>query len=420
MQIPNAAVTVLDNGITLLAEEIPTLRSVSMGLMCRVGSSSEDISEMGISHFIEHMTFKGTPKRTAAMIAQELDGVGGRLNAFTGKEFTVYYAIVQDKHIDVAADVLSDIFLNSNYNTKDMDVERHVILEEIKMYEDAPDDQIHDIFASAMLPGSGFGNSTIGTEDTVRSIDREKILRFRKKYYTPQNLVISVAGNIKPEEAKQLAAKAFSGYSGDFKTPDEATTEPVACIKLKSKKTEQVHLVVGTKGISQTDPDRYAFSIFDNILGGSMSSRLFQEIREKRGLAYSVFSFNHSFKNAGLCGIYAGTRKENFEKTVELILKEVKKIKKDGITKEEFERAKEFIKGSLVLALESSNSRMNYMSKSYFYYNEILTIDEILSRIDSVKPEKIIEIAEKHYINRYLSLVVIGDFKELPIKKIEV
>jgi predicted Zn-dependent peptidase len=354
------------------------------------------------------------------MIAQELDGVGGRLNAFTGKEFTVYYAIVQDKHIDVAADVLSDIFLNSNYDTKDMDVERHVILEEIKMYEDTPDEEIHDIFTSAALPGSGFGNITIGTEETVKSIDREKILRFIKKYYTPQNLVISIAGNIKPEEAKQLVSTAFSGYSGNFRTPDEATTEPVACITLKEKKTEQVHLIIGTKGVSQTDPDRYAFSILDNILGGSMSSRLFQEIREKRGLAYSVFSFNQSFKNAGLCGIYAGTRKENFEKTVDLILNEVKKIKKNGITKEEFERAKEFIKGSLVLALESSNSRMNYMGRSYFYYDKILTVDETLSQIDAVKPEKIIEIAESHYTNKYLSLAVIGDFNELPIKKIEV
>ena len=420
MRLPNAAISVLSNGLTLLTEEIPSLRSVSMGLMCRVGSSSEAQDEMGISHFIEHLTFKGTAKRTAAMIAQELDGVGGRLNAFTGKEFTVYYAIVQDKHIDVAAEVLSDIFLNSKYDAADLDVERHVILEEIKMYEDAPDDQIHDIFTSSMLPGSGFGNITIGTEDTVRSLDREKILKFKEQYYTPQNLIISVAGNIKPKAAQKIVEEAFSGYSGDFRTPDQGPAEPSACVKLKKKKTEQVHLIIGSKGVSQTDPDRYAFSLLDNVLGGSMSSRLFQEIREKRGLAYSVFSFNHGFKNAGLCGIYAGTRKENFERTVELILDEIRKIKKDGITKEEFERSKEYIKGGLVLSLEASNSRMNYMARSHFYYGEILTIDEVLSRIDSVKMDKIMEMAARHYNNKQLSLVVIGDFDELPIKKIEV
>jgi len=420
MRLPNATTSILDNGITLLTEEIPTLRSVSMGLMCRVGSSSEAPEEIGISHFIEHLTFKGTQKRTATMIAQELDGVGGRLNAFTGKEFTVYYAIVQDKHIDVAADVLSDIFLNSKYEAADLNVERHVILEEIKMYEDAPDDQIHDIFTASMLPGSGFGNTTIGTEDTVKSLDRDKILRYREKYYTPQNLIISIAGNIKPKEAQKIVSASFSGYRGNFKTPDLEPAEPSPCIKLKKKKTEQVHLIIGANGVSQTDPDRYAFSLLDNVLGGSMSSRLFQEIREKRGLAYSVFSFNHGFKNAGLCGVYAGTRKENFEKTVELILDEIRKIKKDGITKEEYERSREFIKGSLVLSLEASNSRMNYMARSHFYFGQVLTIDEVLGKIDAVTPDKIMEMAARHYDNKQLSLVVIGDFDELPIKKIEV
>ena len=420
MQIPNANIDILPNGIRLVTEEIPHLRSASVGFVVGTGSCNEPKDIMGISHFIEHMTFKGTQKRDAFAIAQALDSVGGRLNAFTGKEYTVFYAIVQDKHFDIAADLLSDILLNSLYKKEDVDLERNVVLEEIKMYEDTPDEQIHDLFTSTILHGHNFGNVTLGEESTVRSIDREKILGFMEKHYTPDNLIISVAGNISRE-------KTFSSFSGTFsglKGKRSDGISPVPAIEqrifLKQKKTEQAHLILGTKGTSQTDDDRFAFSVLDNAIGGSMSSRMFQEIREKRALAYSIYSYNQGFRDIGLFGVYAGTRKENLQNVIGLILKELSDIKKNGINMEEMERGKENLKGSLVLSLESSNSRMNYIAKSLFYYDRIIPIDEICEKIDSVMMDDIVRLANTSFVNKYMNLVVIGDMDSLPVKEINI
>ena len=418
MQIPNAKIKKLENGITLAVEEISSLRSVSMGLIVNAGSEIEDKDLMGISHFIEHTTFKGTNKRSAMQIAQELDSVGGKLNAFTGKEFTQYYAVIQDKYIDVAADVLSDIFLNSKYDDKDIDMEKNVVLEEIKMYEDSPDEHIHDIFTLAVIPNHPLGNPVIGEEKTVRSINSKKILDFRKNYYTPDNLLISIAGNVSFESASTIITDKFSSFKGNSSNKMLPSAETVQTIKLKSKKTEQVHLIIGSKGPSQNNDERFAFTVMDNILGGSMSSRLFQEIREKRGLAYSIYSFNQGFKDIGLFEIYAGTRKENFENVVELIMKELTKMRKIGLSKEELERAKEFIKGTMVLSLESSNSRMNYMARSIYYHGRVVTIEEIFEKIDRVGLDDIMKLTEKYLSEKDLSLVVIGDFDKLPITKL--
>ncbi|MCX5749832.1 MAG: pitrilysin family protein [Candidatus Saganbacteria bacterium] len=420
MKIPNADIDILENGIKVAIEELPHLRSVSIGLTVGAGSITENKDVMGISHFIEHTTFKGTKKRSAFEIAQALDRVGGRLNAFTGKEYTVYYAVVQDKYFNVAADVLGDIFLDSLYLEKDLDMERNVVLEEIKMYEDTPDEQIHDIFASTILHHHNLGNSILGEEKTVKDINREKISVYRKELYTPDNLIISVAGRIDKKMVLDTLNGIFSSFAGNKSIKTENIPEISSNIKLKVKKTEQAHIILGTKGSSQNDEDRYVCAILDNALGGSMSSRLFQEIREKRALVYSVYSFNQGFKDVGLFGIYAGASPKNFEQVIELTVKELSGIKKNGITDEEMSRAKEFLKGSLVLALETSNSRMNYTGKSLFYYGRIVPIDEIFEKIDSVSMEDIIRIANLHFIDKYLNLVVIGDFKELPIKKISI
>lgn len=420
MKIPNATIDILDNGIKVVTEEIPHLRSVSTGLVVGAGSVTEKKDVMGISHFIEHTTFKGTKKRSAFEIAQELDRVGGKLNAFTGKEYTVYYAIVQDKYFNVASDVLGDIFLNSLYRDSDLDMERNVVLEEIKMYEDTPDEQIHDIFASTILHHHSLGNTTLGEVETVRSLDSKKIAAYRKELYTPDNMIISVAGNINRSKVIGMLKETFSSFSGKKDHHIEKMPEITPNIKLKPKKTEQAHMILGIKGCSQTDDERYAFAILDNALGGSMSSRLFQEIREKRALVYSVYSFNQGFRDIGLFGVYAGTSPKNFEQVIELTVKELSRIKKEGITDEEMNRAKEFLKGSLVLGLETSNSRMNYLAKSLFYYDRIIPIDEVFEKIDRILNKDIVEIAERHFLDNYLNLVVIGDFKELPIKSVSI
>lgn len=418
--IPNASIDILDNGIKVVIEEIPHLRSASLGLLIGSGSSSEEKAIMGLSHFIEHMTFKGTPKRTSFQIAQALDAIGGRLNAFTGKEYTVFYAVVEDKHFDIASDVLSDILLNSLHDPKEIEMEKNVVLEEIRMYEDTPDEQIHDLFASTILRNHGLGNITLGTEDTVRTFDRGKILTYMDSHYTPDNLIISVAGNISKDIVLKTFSGIFKGRAGKKTNGLSPVPAIIPAIKLKKKKTEQAHIVLGSKGCSQMDDDRYAFTLLDNILGGSMSSRLFQEVREKRGLAYSIYSFNQGFRNIGLFGVYAGTKKENTGQVVDLILKELSDIKKNGIKPDELSRAKEYIKGTMVLSLESSNSRMNYIAKSVYYYDKIVSVDDVIAKIDRVTNDDIIRLAGRHFSDDLMNLVVIADMDELPVKRIKI
>lgn len=418
MTIPIYKKTVLVNGVTLLTEKMDVVRSVAMGIIVGAGSGLEEGSHAGISHFIEHMAFKGTKKRTAFDIASELDAIGGKMNAYTSKELTTYYAVVLDRHLDVAVDVLSDIFTNSIYDPKEMELEKGVIAEEIKMYEDTPDELIHDFFTEVIYHGHPLGRPTIGSEGTVRSINRDNILDYIKTLYTPDNTIIALAGNIEHEEAVKMIAPVFSSMKGSF--PKAARSIPTIRkeSKLKKKKTEQVHICLGTLGPSQLDEDRYAFSVLDTVLGGSMSSRLFQEVREKRGLAYSIFSYNAALKDCGLYIVYAGTSKESFKKVVDLTIEEFNKIKKSGITKEEMERSKEHMKGSLVLGLESTSSRMGWLAKSQFYYDRVITVDEIFEKIDRVTSDDIINIAGKYLKDEYLTLTAIGDIDESELPKV--
>jgi predicted Zn-dependent peptidase len=416
MNIPEHKKTVLRNGITLLTETMEDVRSVAMGIVVGAGSGLEQDPIAGISHFIEHMAFKGTSKRSAFDIASELDSVGGKMNAYTSKELTTYYAVTLDKHIDIAADVLSDIFLNSVYDSKEMELEKGVIVEEIKMYEDTPDELIHDFFMETIYHGHPLGRPTIGHEQSVRSIDRGKMLDYIKENYTPDNIIVALAGNIDHQEAVKLIEPSFSLMKGRFPVSNRVPPTIKKGVKLKYKKTEQVHMCLGTKGPSQVDEDRYAFSILDTVLGGSMSSRLFQEVREKRGLAYAIYSYNGALKDCGLYVVYAGTSKENFRKVVDLTIEEFNKIKKNGITKEEMERSKEHLKGSLVLGLESTSSRMGYLAKSQFYFGRIITVDEIFQKVDRLTPDDIMAAANKYLKDEYLTLTAIGDIseKEMP------
>jgi len=418
MAIPKSKITVLPGGIKLLTEKMDEVRSVAMGIVVGAGSGLETDPLAGISHFIEHMAFKGTKKRSAFDIASEMDAVGGKMNAYTSKELTTYYAVVLDEHLNIAVDVLSDIFTNSVYDPKEMELEKGVIVEEIKMYEDTPDELIHDLFTEVIFHGHPLGRPTIGSEATVRSINRENILDFIKTLYTPDNTIIALAGNIEHDDAVRMIEPVFSGMKGTF--PKTKRTAPTIKkeSRLKKKKTEQVHICLGTLGPSQLDDDRYAFSCLDTVLGGSMSSRLFQEVREKRGLAYSIYSYNAALKDCGLYIVYAGTSKENFKKVIDLTIEEFNKIKKNGITREELERSKEHMKGSLVLGLESTSSRMSYIAKSQFYFDRVITIDEIFEKVDKVTLDDVVKIANKYLKDEYLTLTAIGDIAESELPKI--
>jgi predicted Zn-dependent peptidase len=417
MIIPKAEKITLSNGLRILTEEIPVMRSVTMGILVGAGSGNEAKEESGISHFIEHMAFKGTSKRSAYEIAHTLDAVGGKMNAYTTKEYTVYYALVLNKHIGIAIDVLCDILLNSLLKPKDLETEKGVILEEIKMYEDTPDELIHDFFAEKILHGHPIGKPTIGLEETVKAIKRENIINYEKKWYSPQNTIVALAGDLPSDIIEQLKPY-LEKWKGEKTVSRPELPQITGSINLKKKKTEQVHLCLGVKGVSQIDEDRYPYAVLDNVLGGSMSSRLFQEVREKRGLAYSIFSTSSPFRNFGISYVYAGTSKENMKQVVDLVLEQFTKIKKEGVRPEELERAREYLKGTLVLGMESTPSRMNWLAKSEHYYNRVMTIDEVFDKVDKVTQDDIIRLANKFFQDEYLTLAVIGDMEELAIKEI--
>jgi predicted Zn-dependent peptidase len=406
ISLPNAKKHILPNGIRIVTEEIPTMRSIAMGLLFGVGSGNELPQEAGISHFIEHLMFKGTKKRSAFDIAHALDAVGGKMNAYTSKEVTMYYAVVLDRHLDVQIDVLCDMLLNSVFDPKEMETEKGVILEEIKMYEDTPDELIHDYFAEKILHGHPLGAPTIGHADAIRATKRDDIVSYVKRFYSPHNMIVSLAGAIPPDVIEQLKPylEGFTGHPVPHFHQDPVIE---GALFLKHKKTEQTHLCLGTRGPSQLDNDRFPFAVLENILGGSMSSRLFQEVREKRGLAYSIYATTSPFRDFGLAYAYAGTSKENLAQVVDLILQQFRAVKKEGITKAEMEKGKEFLKGTTVLGLESSSSRMGYIAKSELYYGRTISIDEAFAEIDKVTNDDIIRLANQYFQDQ-----------ELPVKEL--
>lgn len=414
MKLPNSEKSVLSNGLKVVTENIPSLRSAALGIVVGAGSIDELPGEEGLTHFIEHMAFKGTKRRSAFQIAQELDAVGGRLNAYTSKEYTVYYAVVLDRHLDVAVDVLSDIFLNPSLKESDIQMEKGVILEEINMYEDSPDEVVHDLFAQTILQNHPAGKPILGNKDSVSGFKNASFTKYRDRLYRPDNVIVTAAGNLDHKTVLDFSEKIFSGFSGQRTIQDIKLPEYKSESKLKHKKTEQVHLCLGTRGLSQRDPDRYAFSVMETILGGSMSSWLFQEVREKRGLAYSVYCTAQPLKDFGIFYVYAGTDKKNVDQVISLIQTQFQKMEKEGISKEELNRAKENMKGGLVLGLESSSSRMSYLAKSEFYYGKTVPFDEVFEKIDKVTNDDVVRIAQSIFKKDQLTLTVIGDLQSCP------
>ena len=405
---------VLPNGVRIVTEKIDYVQSASIGIWVGVGARDETDDIRGISHVIEHMLFKGTPTRTAPQISDEIDRVGGYLNAFTDKENTCYYAKVLQEHVTVAIDVLSDIFLNSLLDSEELAKEKNVILEEIKRHEDAPDDLIHDLFFETIWPDHNLGKPVIGTSETVSSFNRQNLADYIAKRYTPDTIVVSAAGNLEHEQVVDLVSERFSGLTGSrsqWRVPDSAP-RAVAASKKFSKPIEQVHVVVGVPGYSQLNPDKYKLALLDNILGGGMSSRLFQEVREKRGLAYSVGSYTANYREGGLFGVYAGTSTETADEVVEIIQGEFTKIVTDNATADELDRVKNQMKGGLVMGQESMSGRMMKMGKNELTYDRVIPIEEISANIQAVTLEDVHDTAKDLLVPERASVVQVGPFDE--------
>jgi predicted Zn-dependent peptidase len=400
--------TVLDNGLRVITEEIPFLRSVSIGVWVTIGSRDEQPDENGISHFIEHLLFKGTEKRTAFDIAKEIDSVGGTLNAFTGREFTCFYAKVIDQNLSLAIDLLSDIFLHSTLEAKDVEKERMVILQEIKMVEDTPDDYIHDLFNRVCWGDHPLGFPIYGTSELVQSFQRDQLHQFLRENYPPEQIIVCAAGNLKHQEVVDLIGATFGQIPKSDKARARVRPDSISTTNVWKRDLEQVHFCLGTKGLQYNHSLRFASYILNTILGGGMSSRLFQEIRENRGLAYSVYSFLPTYIDAGLVVVYAGTSESSFQEVIELVLKEFDRLKREPLKNGELETAKEQLKGNLLLSLESSDNLMTRLAKNEIYFQTYLPVGKIIKGIDEVKVETIRHLASDIFDERFFCLTVLG------------
>ncbi|MEG6585491.1 M16 family metallopeptidase [Dendrosporobacter sp. 1207_IL3150] len=400
--------SILPNGIRVISENIPFVKSVTLGVWIGSGSREELDYNHGISHFIEHLMFKGTQTRSAKDIAETVDAVGGQLNAFTSKEHTCYYMKVIDSHLELAVDILSDMIVRSKFSHDDITREREVILEELYMYEDTPDEQIHDLYIENIWSNHQLGRNIIGTTQSVETIDKTAILEYYRQFYTPDNLVIAAAGNVNHEQLLEFASK----YFGDLHGAKHQSHLPAPTFNVKTssyeKATEQVHICMGVAAVAQESPEIYPFHILNNLLGGGISSRLFQSIREERGLAYSVYSYLTNYSDGGLFTIYAGTRPSNTEQVIALIVESLSDLKRNGIKPDELSRVKEQLKGNLVLGLESSSSRMSRMGKMEISLGKYVTLDEVVSKIDNTSIRDINTIIHTYLNPHSISLTTLG------------
>ncbi len=385
----------LPNGLRIIAEKIPHFRSVSVGLWVGSGSQYEAKQQGGISHFIEHMLFKGTKKRTARDIAEAMDAVGGQLNAFTSKECTCFYAKVVDEDLPLAVDVISDIVLHSVFNPQEIEKEKGVIIEEISMAEDSPEDLVSELIMLAQFGDQPLSRPILGTEESVGGLNRARLLAYYKKFYRPENAVLALAGNYDWNELIQLAERHLGDWQRGEHVPSFRTRPAKPRIIRREKEIEQIHLTVGYPGISQDTDEIYPMSILNSVLGGAMSSRLFQSIREERGMAYTVYSYPASYSDAGLFAIYAGTSIEHAPEVLRLIRQEVEHITRDGLTQQEFEQARAQLKGSYILGLESTSSRMNALGRRKLLLNKEQTEEQVIAKIDAITYDSVMDVTRK-------------------------
>jgi predicted Zn-dependent peptidase len=400
-----------------VTERMPGVRSVSLGFWVLAGSRDERPAISGSSHFLEHLLFKGTKTRTAEQIAQNFDAVGGDVNAFTAKEYTCFYARVLDRDLEMAVDHLADMLQHSVIRTADVDAERQVILEEINMHEDSPEDVVHDLFTETLWPDHPLGRPILGTVSTIESATRASVNRFYRSHYVPGKFVVAAAGSLRHDDVvAMLHERMETGREVAPSDPSawalraaEHMPSPSGRDLVRRRKTEQANICLGTNGLTRTDPDRFAFLIVNTALGGGMSSRLFQEVREKRGLAYSVYSYHAQYTEAGLFTCYAGCTPARATEVVGLLRRELADVAGGGLTEEEFERAKGHVKGSIVLSLEDPGGRMSRLGKSEIAHGEILSVDQSLKRIDRVNLDDARGVAER-VLSQPMTLTVLGPF----------
>lgn len=400
----------LTNGLRVVCETIPYVRSVSIGFWVVCGSRDEGPREQGISHLIEHMVFKGTKNRTSREIAEAIDSVGGHLNAFTTKEYTCFYLKIIDRHLRLGLELLADLVANALLSTEDLEKEKNVILEEIKSYEDSPDELVYDLLTQTILDGHPLAHSILGTPETVTNFTREDLISYKERFYTPDNSCLAVAGNVDFQEMFGDMEKFWAGLSGKTQRKEAFPFKVEGKSNLRKKETEQVHLCLGVPGFPRQHEERYTVLVLDAILGGSLSSRLFQELREERGLVYTTGSQYAAFKDTGLFMIYAGTSLKHLPDVISIIRRQLKELKEKEISEEELNRAKEQIKGNLWLSLENTTNRMSRLAKSELFFGRHIPPEEVISNVDKVTAEDLLRVSRILFREDALSLSAIGPF----------
>jgi predicted Zn-dependent peptidase len=411
--------TVLPSGVRILTEAIPAMRSVAVGVWVGVGARDETARQSGVSHFLEHLLFKGTDLRTAMDISSQIEAVGGETNAFTAKEYTCYYARILDADMGMAVDVMCDVLANSVLAPADVETERGVILEEIAMQDDEPGDEVHDLFTEAVFGDHPLGRRISGSAETIGALTRDEINSFYRSRYTAPSIVIAAAGNLDHDAVVDHVVAGLAGRPGFEGTADAApprSAGPLVVprtgqVVLLDKDTEQAHLVLGCGGLARQDERRFALGVLNNVLGGGMSSRLFQEIRERRGLAYSVYSFTSLYADAGVFGVYAGCAPGKVDEVLSLTRDELAKAAASGLTDAEVARGKGMLKGSLVLGLEDTGSRMSRLGKGELLHPDLLSVDDILARVDALTTADVAAVAAE-LLDTRPSLAVIGPFDD--------
>jgi len=398
----------------VVTERIPTLKSLTVGIWVNTGSRDEQLSQAGYSHFIEHMFFKGTRSRSATEISREIDGLGGEMNAFTTRETTTFYVKVLDQQLQQALELLADLFHHSRFDSKEVEKEKQVVLEEIRMVQDDPEDLVQELHTGQVLGRHPLGRSILGREDTIRTLKRPDLLGYIDAHYDPGQIVIAIAGNFEQAKVERLVARYFGRTKSTKRISKDARRPPEVHggVLVKRKPLEQVHLCLGLKGVAAGHRDRYALYALNSVLGGSMSSRLFQEVREKRGLAYSIYSFLSGYSDVGTVTVYAATRPKEVERVVDLVCREIGRISKQGIERKELDRAKNQMKGSLMLSLESSHSRMSKLAKDELVYGTRTSLAEMVAHIDQVTVEQVYAVGHQLFGLNPLAITGLGPLSQ--------
>jgi predicted Zn-dependent peptidase len=413
--------TSLPNGITIVTESISYFPTVSMGLWLKTGGRHENELNNGISHFIEHMLFKGTSKRTAFDIAKDMDAVGGTINAFTGKEYTCFYARTLRKDMDLAFDVLSDMHKHSLFKDDDIEKEKYVIMQEVKMIEDNPEEYIYDMFNESYFKGHPLGLPILGKEKNIERFTRNVLIDHLETYYSPDNLIITATGRINHDMFVEKVEKLFCDViKRDVQEMPMTEPIPYKNVNIYERDLEHMYLCIGTKGVSQVDRRRYALYVLNAIMGGSMSSHLFQEVREKRGLVYNIYSYVNCYHDTGTFGISTSTSRESIKEVLTLVKEEIGRIRDNGITESELAFSKEHIKGNLFISLESSEARMGRLAKNEIYFGEYIPLKETIRQIDSIKKSEVDRMAREIFEDpQNIPLTILGRIKKADEKSVE-